>query len=49
MRIWIDKNGIDVTQPSPNKNTSSTITGITNSKDIINKVYDLYDGKYVCR
>ena len=46
MLIWMAKNGIDVTQTSSDKNTSSTITGVSGSKDVINKVYDLYGGRF---
>ena len=45
MLIWMVKNGIDVTQTSSDKNTSSTITGVLGSKDVINKIYDLYGGR----
>ena len=45
MLIWMTKNGIDVTQISSDKNTNPTITGVSGSKDVINKIYDLYGGR----
>ena len=46
MMIWMAKNGIDVTkEDSTNYNQNSTITGVSGSKDVINKVYDLYGGR----
>ena len=50
MMIWMQKNGIDVTSSSVHgggtKNTSSTTTGLPNSTDVINEIYDLYGGGY---
>ena len=45
MLIWMVKNGIDVTENSQDRNTDSEKTGVSGSKDVINKVYDLYGGR----